>query len=157
MPGIGRTTFVAIEPAASIWPMLLRASCSTGLVVYGSAPTFRAHRRIADDTPRTELAAPSAAPSPLPAGFESLPAESTVRFVIRPRLTPRRLTPEPMPLAESTGSVTTLPTLLPTLTTAPPADLRKTSVFDTSSRLASARTSLRRVASCDRPTACSSP
>jgi hypothetical protein len=154
---MGRTTLVAMLPAASMRPMSFRASKSTGLVVYGSAPTFCAHRRIAPDTPSTALAVPSAAFCFGSAASLSLPTESTARFDMRPRLTPSRLTPLPTPLAVSTGSVTTFAVLLPTLTTAPPADLRNTSLFDTSSSEARARISFSRVASSESPIAFSSP
>jgi hypothetical protein len=103
------------------------------------------------------LPAPAAAFSFGAAASLSLPAESTARFDMRPRLTPNRLMPLPTPLAVSTGSVTTFTVLLPTFRTAPPADLRKTSLFETSSSEARAPISLSRVVSWESPMADSSP
>ena len=159
--GTGSTIFVAMDAAVSIFPTSTSALCRTGFVVYGSTPSFCAHLRAAPFTPRMLLAAPPAASSalsradPLPSSafLSSLVTESAVRLALRPRLTPNRLSPPPMPLAVPSGSFTTLATPLPTASTAPPAAFAKISPFDTSDSRASAPTSSTRVRRTVRPSA----
>ena len=97
-----------------------------------------------------------------PSAFlSSLVAESTalsvVRFALRPRFVPKRLTPSPMPSAVAFGSFTTEATPLPTLSTDVPAAFTKTSLFDTLSSSARQPTSWTRTMSMLSPSASSGP
>ena len=90
----------------------------------------------------------SAAVSPPDSPVSAPPSLSTVRLLARPRFTPNRLMPAPIPLAVATGFITALAAPLPMSTTAPPAEARNTSLLDTSCSAAIARISSIRVASC---------
>ncbi len=167
--GIGTAILAASPPAVSIRPMSTSVFLRIGLVVYGSAPTFAAHRRAAPFTPSTELATPapvSAAFSPVDldwpsagssSSFTSSTALSPVRLALRPRFVPKRLMPPPTPLAVASGSLTADETPLPTFSTDVPADFRNTSLFDTFSSSASAPTSCSRISSIALPSASSGP
>ena len=108
---------------------------------------------MALETPSTVSAAVVAPDSPVSAP----PSLSTARLLARPRFTPNRLMPAPIPLAVATGSVTALAAPLPMSTTAPPAEARNTWLLETSCSAAIARISSIRVASSDRPSAVNGP
>ena len=111
------------------------------------------------------MAAPAAAPPTrapvlvlvsLPPGLSSV-SRCTARFVRRPRFTPKRFTPPPMPLAVSTGSVTAFTTPVPTFTSDSPAERANTPAFDSSSSRRIAAISWSRTSTCARPTASKVP
>jgi len=109
------------------------------------------------------LLAALAAVAPAPDGslalalVSSAVTRSTARFVRRPRFTPKRFTPPPMPLAVATGSVTALTTPVPTFTNDSPAARAKTPAFDTSCNAAKAVSSCTRTATCETPSASKVP